>query len=146
MPDEPRLGAARHSANASCLAGPVCISSYRPTQDDCARFPMDMSHPDNVFKFRYVTRLTYVWEYMSSGRQNEFAVSHPDQIRPGANLSGWLRVKITLCDLDDIGQYRKSSRWYTAMSIRPAIRMRYGHKLPHLDDLGFELHYVSRMG
>ena len=27
-----RLGGARHSWNASCLAGPGCISSYRPTQ------------------------------------------------------------------------------------------------------------------
>ena len=35
-----RLGTARHSTNVSCLAGPVCISSYRPTQDEHARFSM----------------------------------------------------------------------------------------------------------
>ena len=39
-----RLGAARHSTNVSCLADPVCISSYRPTQDERARFSMTSSN------------------------------------------------------------------------------------------------------
>ena len=55
-----RLGAARHSTTSrvlpaqsasrvtvryvSCLAGPVCISSYRPTRDERARFFISPVH------------------------------------------------------------------------------------------------------
>ena len=38
-------------------------------------------------------------------------------MRPGANSSGCLKFQITLCHPDEIGQYRKSSGWYSAMSI-----------------------------
>ena len=54
---------------------------------------------------------------MSSGWHTAVSKSHPDEIRPGANSSGRLRVQMTLCHPDDIGEYRKSSGWHPTMPI-----------------------------
>ena len=60
-----KLGAARHSTNVSCLAGPVCISSYRPTQDECARFSRsDIFYILICFKnfdFYFINHYLTVW-------------------------------------------------------------------------------------
>ena len=41
---------------------------------------------------------------------------NPDEIRPGANSSGWLRVWIAFCHPDDIVQHHKSSGWHLALT------------------------------
>ena len=46
-----RLGAARHSTDVSCLASPVCISSYRPTQDERARFSISIVWTSFIQKY-----------------------------------------------------------------------------------------------
>ena len=53
----------------------------------------------------------------SSGWHNASVISHPDEIPSGANSSEWLRVQMTLCRPDAIGQCRESSWWHPAVSI-----------------------------
>ena len=82
----------------------------------------------------------------SFGRNTVVTSSHPDDIRPGANSFGWLRVQMMLCHPDDIGQYRKSSGWHTAVSlshpddIKPGVNssgwLRVQMMLCHSNDIG----------
>ena len=63
-----RLGAARHSSDASSLAGPVCISSYCPTQDELARFSMFLPNPKQCDWLE--TRET-MWWWLSIGSDDK---------------------------------------------------------------------------
>ena len=83
-------------------------------------------HPNDIItlslliRMRYQFRLSHpddIWCYMSSGWHTSVSKSHPDEIRPGANSSGLLRVQMTFCHPDEIGQYRKSSGWHPAIPI-----------------------------
>ena len=46
------------------------------------RYHLKLSHPDDLLKFRYVTRMSEVLECMSPGWHDTFAVTHPDVISP----------------------------------------------------------------
>ena len=78
------------------------------------------------------------WYDMSSGWHTAVSKSHPDEIRPRANSSGWLRVWITLCHPDDIVQHHKSSGWH------PALTKSHPDDLLKLRCQGFLTHLTSQ--
>ena len=94
-----RLGAARHSTNVSCLAGPVCISSYRPTQDERARILW--RHQMEIFP-RY-------WSFVRWIHRSPVNSSHKGQWRGAlmlslicARINGWVNNR----EVVDFRRYR----------------------------------------
>ena len=82
----------------------------------------------------------------SSGWHSTLTIRHPDEIQPGANSSGWLRVWITLRRPDDIGQHNTSPEWYPALTISHPHGIRPGanpsrwlmtNEVCHLDDISY---------
>ena len=77
-----------------------------------------------VIRVKYWQQLCHQGEMLKIGQHRQSPgwytavfLSHPGEIRPGANSSGWLRFHMMLCHLDEIGQHRKPSRWHPAMPV-----------------------------
>ena len=88
--------------------------------------------------FSYLIRMTlHHLNPKSSGWDNCWCLSHPDELAPGRISSGWL-LDTAVCHPDDISYHRMSSGWLSRN--RYLIRMSYGnvimssgwHRLPFL--------------
>ena len=121
------------------------------------------SHPDDILQCPQVIRMRYnqeltpthdlsfKWSYVIGWHKATSQViritycsavflSHPDEIRPWADSSGWLRIWIKLCDPDDTGTHHKSSGWHPELTIsHPVTYSNYAAKASKQTCKSFEI-------